>query len=86
MKRPHCHITVERVVVRGAARVDAGELRALIVDAVTRELSRAPLPTGRVMRASIQADAASVASGGPGLARAVAGGVARAIGGGPKHG
>ncbi|HEX5502603.1 MAG TPA: hypothetical protein VFW96_08260 [Thermomicrobiales bacterium] len=83
-------VHVGRVVVRGAANLSAAELRALVAQAVAREVGRATLPAGRTMHASVRIDAAarglSLTSGAPGIAAAVASGVAGALGGGTAHG
>ena len=89
MTRWTYHVDVDRVIVHGAGvdRLDGNELRALVERAVTRELSDAPLPAGRTMRAAVQITARTVTTGGaPGVAAAVASGIATAARGGARRG
>jgi hypothetical protein len=76
------HLDVERVriVGAGARGLAAAELRALVEVAVRQALERAPLPSGRAVRASVRVYVPSLASAGA-IANAVAGGVSQAIGG-----
>ena len=85
MRRAPCRVDVERVVVTGAAprALDAEALRGLVEHAVAQEAARAPLPAGRAVRASVRITAASLATPGA-VAGAVAEGVTRAMGGGPR--
>jgi hypothetical protein len=89
MTRAVYRVDIDRVVVVGmeSGHLRASELRALVEAAVVRELTTAPLPAGRVMRASVQVNAPSTAAGGGSpLASAVARGVAVALGGGASRG
>ena len=75
------------IVVVGTRTLGAAELRALVEGAVARELRTAALPAGRVMRASVQLNAPSIATGGgSAVASAVAHGVATALNGGASRG
>ena len=89
MTRRVYRVEVGRVVVSGvgAGPLDARELQALVEGAVARELANAALPTGPTMHASVQVQGRSLATGGmSAVAAAVAAGVRRAAGGGPRHG
>jgi hypothetical protein len=88
MTRCVYHIDVDRVVVTGAGAegLGASELRALIELAVAGGLARAPLPAGRTMRTAVQVSAPPIAGGAQAVARAVAAGVAQAVGGGASRG
>jgi hypothetical protein len=88
MTRHTYHLTVDRVIVRGAGvdRLDGNELRGLIELAVARELATASLPEGRTMRAEVRVTSRTVARGGSAaIASAVASGITSAAGG-PRRG
>jgi hypothetical protein len=77
-------IDVDRIEIVGPSvdRLDAGQLRQLVRQAIVAELGAAPLPSGRTMRASVRVDVPAPAPGdAAALARRVAGGVARALNG-----
>jgi hypothetical protein len=82
-------IDVDRIEIVGPGvdRLDAGQLRQLVQQAIVAELGGAPLPSGPTMRASVRVDVAAPApSDAAALARYVAGGVARALIGRPGRG
>lgn len=82
-------IQVDRVVVRGAPTrgLESTELLALVNAAVADALRDAQLPSGRTMRqGEVIAGGAELAGGPAGVSRAIAGGVAKAVGGGRSHG
>lgn len=82
-------IQVDRVVVRGAPTrgLESAELLALVNAAVNDALRDAPLPSGRTMRQGAVVAAGAELAGGPaGVSRAIASGIAAAVGGGRSHG
>lgn len=80
-------IEIDRVVITGsgAEGLQAGELRALIEQAVARGLEEARLPAGRTVRSAVEMSTPPLTTGGA-LAKAVASGVARAVSGGSSRG
>jgi hypothetical protein len=80
------HVDVDRVVLVGAGKLDAHELRGLIEASFRRELVGASLPDGRTMRAAVRVSVRSLKGGAPAIAGAVATGFARAISGGATRG
>lgn len=83
MSRVVLDVAIQRIVIAGgvgAEGVEAGALRAAIVEEISRRLGTAPLPHARAVRTAVRIQAPPLSLRGPGGARAAAAAVASALG------